>query len=142
MVTFDALPCPAWRRHPLPCLRPLIASSVSSLCLCLPALPALPAVLQPHPQTLTKEIEAYRVATAGTGGDLALPGCSMLSSCAAAQCKRAAGLCWHLLTLLTHTRVPPPADAPRFEVHRLLMADSGTLLLCSVDTTGHLAKAS
>ena len=67
---------------------------------------------------------------------------SDLSSCAAAQCKRAAGLCWHLLTLLTHTRVPPPADAPRFEVHRLLMADSGTLLLCSVDTTGHLAKAS
>jgi hypothetical protein len=30
--------------------------------------------------------------------------------------------------------------APRFEVHRLLMADSGTLLLCSVDHTGHLAQ--
>ena len=24
-------------------------------------------------------------------------------------------------------------------MHRLLLADSGTLLLCSVDTTGHLA---
>ena len=36
-------------------------------------------------------------------------------------------------------RPPPPAAAPRFEVHRLLLADSGTLLLCSVDTTGHLA---
>lgn len=30
-------------------------------------------------------------------------------------------------------------SAPRFEVHRLVMADSGTLLLCSVDHSGHLA---
>jgi hypothetical protein len=29
--------------------------------------------------------------------------------------------------------------APTFKVHRLLMADSGTLLLCSVDTTGTMA---
>lgn len=33
-----------------------------------------------------------------------------------------------------------PADAPRFEVHRLVMADSGTLLLCSVDHTANLAQ--
>ncbi|KAL4856029.1 hypothetical protein ACK3TF_003469 [Chlorella vulgaris] len=32
------------------------------------------------------------------------------------------------------------SSAPRFEVHRLLLADSGTLLLCSVDHTGHLAQ--
>lgn len=31
-------------------------------------------------------------------------------------------------------------EPPRFEVHRLLLADSGTLLLCSVDHTGGLAK--
>eukprot|EP00887_Chlorella_sp_A99_P003675 scaffold7.g3675.t1 len=30
--------------------------------------------------------------------------------------------------------------APRFTVHRLLLADSGTLLLCSIDHTGHLAQ--
>lgn len=53
--------------------------------------------MQPHPQTLAREIEAFRVAAAGT-------------------------------------------PAPRLEVHRLLMADSGTLLLCSVDHTGHLAQ--
>lgn len=29
--------------------------------------------------------------------------------------------------------------APKFEVHRIVFADSGTLLLCSVDKTGHLA---
>jgi hypothetical protein len=33
-----------------------------------------------------------------------------------------------------------PAAAPRLEVHRLLMADSGTLLLCSVDHSGNLAQ--
>ena len=45
------------------------------------------------------------------------------------------------LTVTTAPLPPPPlpAAAPRFEVHRLLLADSGTLLLCSVDTTGHLA---
>ncbi|KAI7843732.1 hypothetical protein COHA_002630 [Chlorella ohadii] len=55
------------------------------------------AAAQPDPENLKREIEAFRVAAAGT-------------------------------------------DAPRFEVHRLLMADSGTLLLCSVDHTGHLAQ--
>ena len=30
-------------------------------------------------------------------------------------------------------------NAPTFKVHRLVMADSGTLLLCSVDTTGTMA---
>lgn len=52
---------------------------------------------RPDPQRLTQEIEAFRVAAAGT-------------------------------------------DAPRFEVHRLVMADSGTLLLCSVDHTANLAQ--
>lgn len=41
-------------------------------------------------------------------------------------------------------RPPPPpptrAAGPELEVHRLLMADSGTLLLCSVDGSGNLAK--
>jgi hypothetical protein len=52
---------------------------------------------RPNPQTLGREVEAFRSAAAAT-------------------------------------------PAPRFEVHRLLMADSGTLLLCSVDHTGHLAQ--
>jgi hypothetical protein len=30
--------------------------------------------------------------------------------------------------------------APKFEVHRIIFADSGTLLLCSVDNTGHLSS--
>ncbi|PRW57675.1 hypothetical protein C2E21_3465 isoform B [Chlorella sorokiniana] len=55
------------------------------------------AAAKPDPDNLKREIEAFRVAAAGT-------------------------------------------DAPRFEVHRLLMADSGTLLLCSVDHSGHLAQ--
>lgn len=36
-------------------------------------------------------------------------------------------------------RLPPARPRPP-QVHRLLMADSGTLLLCSVDKSGNLAR--
>ncbi|KAL4434020.1 hypothetical protein ABPG75_000461 [Micractinium tetrahymenae] len=52
---------------------------------------------RPNPETLAREVAAFRAAAASTAG-------------------------------------------PELEVHRLLMADSGTLLLCSVDRSGHLAK--
>ncbi len=38
------------------------------------------------------------------------------------------------------TSASPTTRAPLPQVHRLLLADSGTLLLCSVDRSGNLAK--
>lgn len=42
------------------------------------------------------------------------------------------------ITIMKNVSAATPA--PKFRVHRLVMADSGTLLLCSVDETGHLAE--
>lgn len=118
-------------------------------------------LLQPDPDNLKREIEAFRVAAAGTGGTLRCvcvlgwltqrPGCPCLANrllqdvcltrwaALRATCTGMQRL--HLSSYVTHVACrSSPADAPRFEVHRLLMADSGTLLLCSVDHTGHLAQ--
>lgn len=107
------------------------------------------SLVQPDPENLKREIEAFRVAAAGTGG-CRLPqshvfrrapsGCT--PSAAGPPCRPAFCTAVPIEEHTPHAMAlpRPHADAPRFEVHRLLMADSGTLLLCSVDHTGHLAQ--